>query len=67
MQLSIEDSKDLTLRLNNWYKVKSSILTNAILSGVAFGIVITVLLLGLIQVFGQKRKSYKLDCWADNR
>ncbi|MCK4359330.1 MAG: hypothetical protein KAW92_11425 [Candidatus Cloacimonetes bacterium] len=49
-------SKDLTIRLNNWNKVKSSILTNAIISGVAFGIVITVLVIGLIQVFGQKKK-----------
>ena len=49
-------SNDLTIRLNNWNKVKSSILTNAIISGVAFGIIITVLAIGLIQVFGQKKK-----------
>jgi len=47
-------SKDVTVRLNNWYKVKSSILENAIISGVAFGIVITVLVIGLIQVCRQK-------------
>ncbi|MBW2097634.1 MAG: hypothetical protein JRG77_02260 [Deltaproteobacteria bacterium] len=50
-------SKDVTIRLNNWNKVKSSILTNALISGVLFGIVITVLVIGLIQVFGQKKKS----------
>ena len=48
-------SKDLGIRLNNWYKVKSSILTNAVLSGVAFGIVITVLVIGLIQVIGRNK------------
>lgn len=48
-------SKDLGIRLNNWYKVKSSILTNALLSGVAFGIVITVLVIGLIQVIGRNK------------
>jgi hypothetical protein len=48
---------DLTIRLNNWNKVKSSILTNTIISGVIFGIVITVLVIGLIQVFGQKKRS----------
>ena len=50
-------SKDITIRLNNWNKVKSSILANAIISGVAFGVIITVLVIGLIQVFAQKRKS----------
>jgi hypothetical protein len=50
---------DLTIRLNNWNKVKSSILTNAIISGVIFGIVITVLVIGLIQVFGQKKRSWR--------
>jgi len=50
-------SKDLTIRLNNWNKVKSSILANAIISGVAFGVVITVLVIGIIQVFAQKKKS----------
>ena len=49
-------SKDITVRLNNWNKVRSSILENAIISGVAFGIVITVLVIGLIQVCRRKKR-----------
>ena len=49
-------SKDITIRLNNWNKVRSSILENAIISGVAFGIVITVLVIGLIQVCRRKKR-----------
>jgi hypothetical protein len=49
-------SKDITIRLNNWNKVRSSILKNAIISGVAFGIVITVLVIGLIQVCRRKKR-----------
>ncbi len=53
-------SKDVTVRLNNWYKVKSSILENAIISGVAFGIIITVLVIGLIQVCRRKKRFANL-------
>ena len=49
-------SKDITIRLNNWNKVRSSILGNAIISGVAFGIVTTVLVIGLIQVCRREKR-----------
>jgi hypothetical protein len=58
-------SKDLTVRLNNWYKVKSSILTNAIMTGVAFGIVVTVLVIGFIQVWRQKKRSAEKPTGGD--
>lgn len=48
-------SKDVTVRLNNWNKVRSSILANAIINGVFFGIILTVMVIGLIQVYRQKK------------
>jgi len=44
-------SEDITVRLNNWDKVKSSILTNMTMSGFGFGACITLLLVGLVQSF----------------
>lgn len=44
-------SEVITVRLNNWDKVKSSILTNTTISGFGFGVCITLLLVGLVQYF----------------
>jgi hypothetical protein len=49
-------AEDINIRLNNWNKVKSKILTKAIFTGFAFGITLTLLIIGLVQVFVQKRK-----------
>jgi len=49
-------SKDITVRLNNWDKTKASILTNTTISGFAFGVAITLLMMGLIQVFQYRKK-----------
>ena len=58
-------SKDITIRLNNWNKVRSSIFANAVISGVAFGIVITMLVMGLIQVYRQKNRSANKSVGGD--
>jgi hypothetical protein len=50
-------SGDVSVRLNNWDKVKASILTNATISGFAFGVAVALLMVGLIQVFAQKNES----------
>jgi hypothetical protein len=47
-------SKDITVRLNNWNKVKTTILTKATFTGFAFGITLTLLIIGLIQTFTKK-------------
>ena len=49
-------SKDVTVRLNNWYKVKARILENAIISGILFGIVITMFMTGVVHVVEEKKK-----------
>jgi hypothetical protein len=50
-------SKDITVRLNNWDKIKASILRHTTMSGFAFGVVITLLVIGSIQVFHHGKKS----------
>ena len=50
-------AEDINVRLNNWNKVKSTILTKAIFTGLAFGITLTLLIIGLVQMFFQKRKN----------
>ena len=47
--------KDISVRLNNWDKVKASILTHTTISGFGFGVSITLLVIGLIQVLAKKR------------
>jgi hypothetical protein len=49
-------SKDVSVRLNNWNKVRSRILTTAIFTGFSFGITLTLLITGLIQTIAQKGK-----------
>jgi hypothetical protein len=53
------DSKDIAIRLNNWNKVKASILTKATFASFAFGITLTLLITGLIQTFIKKKKYAK--------
>jgi len=48
-------SKDVTVRLNNWEKVRASILKRTTMSGFAFGVVMTLLVIGLIQIFQQRK------------
>jgi hypothetical protein len=49
-------SGDITVRINNWYKVKSSILTHALLPCSIFSASLTLLIIGIIQVFIRKNK-----------
>jgi len=49
--------KDITVRLNNWNKVRASILTHTIISGFAFGVASTLLIIGLIQFFQHGKKT----------
>jgi hypothetical protein len=49
-------AQDVTVRLNNWEKVRASILERTTVSGFAFGVAITLLVIGLIQFFQQKKK-----------
>ena len=50
-------SGDISVRLNNWNKVKASILTNALFSSVLFGASITMLIIGLIQLLNRRSSS----------
>lgn len=43
--------EDIDVRLNNWEKVKSSILKNTTMSGFGFGVCITLFFVGLVQSF----------------
>ena len=52
-------SKDISVRLNNWDKVKALILRNASIGGFALGVTITLFLIGLIKVTIQKKKPCK--------
>ncbi len=52
-------TQDISVRVNNWNKVRASILSNALVSSVAFGVVLTLLVTGLVQVWGQKRRVQK--------
>jgi hypothetical protein len=50
-------SKDIAVRLNNWDKIKASILGHTTMSGFAFGVAITLLVIGLIQSFNHGKQS----------
>ena len=50
-------SGDISVRLNNWNKVRASILTNSLLSGVLSGASITMLIMGLIQVLNRRNNA----------
>ena len=49
-------SKDITVRLNNWDKTQSSILTITTMSGFTLGVSIALLVIGVIQAFHQGKK-----------
>jgi len=49
-------SKDISVRLNNWDKVKASILSYTIISSFGFGVAVTLVIIGIIQFF-LRRKS----------
>ncbi len=49
-------SKDVTVRLNNWDKTQSSILTITTMSGFTLGVSIALLVIGVIQAFHQGKK-----------
>jgi hypothetical protein len=50
-------SKDVSARMNNWNKMKASLLANTTASGFLFGVSLTLLITGLIQVFQKKNAS----------
>lgn len=50
-------SKDITVRLNNWHKVQTGILTQAVFTGVALGATVTMLFVGLFQLIEQKKNN----------
>lgn len=49
-------SEDITVRLNHWDKVKSSILTNTTFSGFGLGVSMTLFVIGLVQSLPHSRK-----------
>lgn len=50
-------AEDVSVRLNNWETMKTSILKSAALSGFFSGICATLLAIGLIQVFAARKKT----------
>lgn len=48
-------SNDVAVRLNNWHKVKASILAQALPSCFLFGVSLTMLVLGLYQFLTRKK------------
>ena len=49
-------SSDITVRINNWDKVKSSILAQSLIPSILFGASCTMLIIGIIQIFLRKPK-----------
>ena len=49
-------NKEITARVNNWPQVKARILSKTIFTSFAFGVTLTLLITGLIQVFMQKKQ-----------
>lgn len=52
---------DVSARVNNWNNIKSQILTKAAFTGILFGIMITMLTIGLVQMFIRKKTEQKED------
>ncbi len=52
-------AQDMTVRLNNWEKVRGSLLEHATMAAFAFGVAITLFVTGLVQGLrmGQKSES----------
>jgi hypothetical protein len=47
-------SGDVSVRLNNWNRVRVSILINALFTGIFFGASITLFIIGLVQVLNKR-------------
>jgi len=54
-------SKDVSVRLNNWNKTKSRMLTKAVFTGFGFGIALTCLIIGFIQILIERKKKRALS------
>ncbi|MCI5148494.1 MAG: hypothetical protein D3916_03700 [Candidatus Electrothrix sp. MAN1_4] len=50
-------AKDVTVRVNNWPTVKAQILTKTIFTGFAFGVNLTLMIVGLVQTCLKRRKK----------
>lgn len=50
-------SKDVAVRVNNWHKVKVKLLTKTTFTGFAFGVNLTLFIIGLVQTILSKKKS----------
>jgi tetrahydromethanopterin S-methyltransferase subunit B len=50
-------SKDVTVRVNNWPSAKAQILTKTTLTGFAFGVNLTLMIVGLVQTCLQRKKK----------
>ena len=50
-------SRDVTVRVNNWPSVKTRIFTKTTFTGFAFGVNLTLLITGLVQVWLQRKKK----------
>jgi hypothetical protein len=50
---------DITVHLNNWHKVKAKILTKTTFTGFAFGVNLTLFVIGLVQTILQRNKEKK--------
>jgi hypothetical protein len=48
---------DVTVRVNNWPDVKARILTKTTFTGFAFGVNVTLMLVGLVQTCLQRKKK----------
>lgn len=48
-------SSDIAVRLNNWHRIRSSILAQALPSCFLFGVSLTMLTMGLYQVLARKK------------
>ena len=50
-------AQEISVRLNNWHKVKATFLYSAIFSAFMLGLAVTCLMLGLVQVFAERKKA----------
>jgi hypothetical protein len=58
-------SGDITVRINNWYQVKSSILANALTSCFLFSACLTTLIIGIIQIISKKNEDCQQGASSD--
>ncbi|XOF34515.1 MAG: hypothetical protein ACL93V_04270 [Candidatus Electrothrix sp. YB6] len=50
-------SQDVTVRVNNWHKVKARTLTKTTITGFVFGVNLTLMIVGLVQTCLQRKKK----------